>query len=238
MTASEIKLLKKLHQKKYRKEVGKFFVEGKKLCDEAIHNSPELIDIIYFTEEGYLAPDNLKSEKISSKEMERITALKNPSPFLVVLKMKVVKDNLKGNCLLLESLKDPGNMGTIIRSADWFGIEKIYLTPECVDVYNPKVIQATMGSFFRVQFQEISLNELGHIKKPLVGASLKGMNIQSSYLPKEYCLVIGNESKGISDEMSDKIDLEIKIPGKGKAESLNASVATGIMLFNLTFPNN
>ncbi len=231
MTAAEIKFIKKLHQKKYRKEEQKYFVEGRKLYEEALKNCPDLIESVYYTKSEDQPENQKNSELISEKEMSRISALKNPSPFLVLLKMSPLNLTNSNRSLFLEDIKDPGNMGTIIRSADWFGIEKIYVSSECVDLYNPKVIQATMGSFFRVNFEETTATELASQSIPLYGATLDGESIHTIEFPDEVCLVIGNESKGIQENTAELLTRKIFIPGKGKAESLNASVAAGIVLF-------
>jgi TrmH family RNA methyltransferase len=234
MTVNEIKFIKKLHQKKYRSEEKKYFIEGKKLFLEAITVCPEQIECIYFTNVIKEIPHNIKSELISEKEMTRITALKNPSEVFVILKMKKSSEVATGNSLFLEDIKDPGNMGTIIRTADWFGIKTIYHTPETVDLYNPKVIQATMGSFFRVNFIETSSDSIKDLNHTLVGATLSGENVDHFKTPKNYCLVIGNESKGMKDSTIALLDSEVKIPGYGNAESLNASIAAGILLYKFS----
>ncbi|MCB0476820.1 MAG: RNA methyltransferase [Crocinitomicaceae bacterium] len=231
MTANEIKFIKKLHQKKYRKEEGKYFVEGKKLVDEALENCPHLIEFIYTSDSNFEASSEVNIQSISPKEMSRITALKTPSPFLAVIKMNSTEPKKKSKTLFLENIKDPGNFGTIIRSVDWFGMDAVYYSPECVDIYNPKVIQATMGSFFRVPLIEKASSELRAVGSQIIGATLQGNDLGEFVVPENFCLVIGSESHGISEDLISQLDQQVKIPGYGKAESLNASVAAGILLF-------
>ncbi|MEZ4936598.1 MAG: RNA methyltransferase [Crocinitomicaceae bacterium] len=233
MTVNQIKFIKKLHQKKYRFEEKMYFVEGKKLVEEALENCPEKIEVIYTTESENLYPENLTVEKISAKDMSRISALKSSSPFLAILKM-TESPNLKAErTIYLENIKDPGNFGTIVRTADWFNLDAVYFSPECVDVYNPKVIQSTMGSFFRVPLIELKPEHLPSLELPLIGAALNGENLNSSKFSEKYCLVIGSESHGLSDEVMKLLDTKVKIPGTGKAESLNASIAAGILMYAL-----
>lgn len=233
MTTNEIKFIKKLHQKKYRKEEGKYFVEGKKLTLEALDNCKEDILKIYRTTEDISIPQGIDHMKISEKEMSRISALKTASPFLTLMSVKKDTFSSPEISLYLENIKDPGNFGTIIRTADWFGISTIYYSPECVDTYNPKLIQSTMGSFFRVQLIEEELEHLKSLQVPVLGATLDGEELPKIKLPRKYCLVIGSESHGISTKAIEILDQKIKIPGKGKAESLNASIAAGILMFAL-----
>lgn len=236
MTVNEIKFIKKLHQKKYRSEEKKFFVEGQKLFEEVVENCKDLILGIYCTNKFVISHSDLNFTAVSEKEMSRITALKNPSEILVVLKMSPFSFFDSDQSIFLENIKDPGNMGTIIRSADWFGINTIYYTKESVDIYNPKVIQATMGSFFRVKLIEASISELKSKNHTLIGATLGGENLNQFKAPEKYVLIIGNESKGIAEETIALLDFQVSIPGYGKAESLNASVATGILLYKLSQP--
>lgn len=236
MTANEIKFIKKLQQKKYRFENKQYIIEGNKLVTEAIANCPDKIDQILTTKSLNDYPKSIKVSEIGHKEMERITALKSASEVLAVMKMMDLKEISQGNSLYLEDIKDPGNMGTIIRTADWFGISNIYFSKDCVDIYNPKVIQATMGSFFRVNLVKKDIIDLAD--ENLVGATLNGELIDESDIPEDFCLVIGNESKGISESTLKLLNSEVKIPGFGKAESLNASIASGILMYAFSRPKN
>jgi len=138
--------------------------------------------------------------------------------------------------LVLDFIQDPGNMGTIIRIADWFGIENVFCSNDCADIYNPKVVQSTMGSITRVRVEYVELGVWlkNNSEARTYAAVLNGRDITKMEKLNEGIIVIGNESKGISEEIMKMINVQITIPGKGKAESLNAAVATGIILSHLT----
>ena len=168
-------------------------------------------------------------------ELEKISLLTTANHVLAVFKKKAPAEpvNIKGKITLgLDTIQDPGNLGTIIRTADWFGIENIVCSPACADMYNPKVVQSTMGSLARVNIFYTDINgwlkKNGSIKK--YAAALHGKNVGSLKAVKEAILIIGNEGKGISDAVMNAVDEKITIPKIGEAESLNAAVATGIIL--------
>lgn len=168
------------------------------------------------------------------EDLSRMGSFQNNDAMLAVARMKKEADPItaKGLVLVLDEIRDPGNMGTMIRTADWFGITQIVASPGCVDFYNPKVISATMGSFCNVNFccRELS-GFLKNIKSPVYGAFLNGNPLESIHFDPNAVIVIGNESAGISDSVASVIQNRIKIEGKGHAESLNASVAAGILLY-------
>lgn len=173
----------------------------------------------------------------SKKDLERIATTKTANE--VVLVGKKILNNAKIDvnnqwALFLDKVQDPGNVGTIIRIADWFGISKVFLSQECADLYNPKVLQSTMGGFLRVQVINMEFDALKEIQPELkvYATHLKGKSMYDLDL-EPGLIVIGNESKGIQDKIVDASDVLIKIPSKGKAESLNASVACGIIVANL-----
>jgi TrmH family RNA methyltransferase len=163
--------------------------------------------------------------------MQRISTLKNHNGILAIL--RIPKNNefeTNGRVICLDNIQDPGNLGTIIRIADWFGIEHIIASNQTADCYNPKTIQATMGSIFRVSITYKNLSEfLQEIKTPIYGAVMDGTSIQEVTMEAEGVLVIGNEGKGISDEVMPYLSHRISIPRIGGAESLNAGVACGIL---------
>lgn len=172
--------------------------------------------------------------EINEKEMKSISALSTPSNFLAVAKQKKQQADLsKSNfVLVLDNVKDPGNLGTIIRTADWFGIHAIVCSNECVDVYNPKVVQATMGSIFRANVTYVNLLEFFQQNNaiPVYGAMLEGENIYEKPIQdKKAFLLMGSESFGISKELTPFITNKVMIPKFGGAESLNVAVATGIL---------
>ncbi|MCC7331805.1 MAG: RNA methyltransferase [Flavobacteriales bacterium] len=216
--------------KKFRTQYGTFLVEGKKLIEE-LRMSDFEIEQIYSTE-------NLQQinsvVSISEAEMKSISALSTPSPFLAVVKQKknLVYQEKNNLTLVLDQIKDPGNLGTIIRTADWFGISQIICSHNCVDVYNPKVVQATMGSIFRVSVFYDELEEFFKKNKqiPVFAADLDGKNVlKTPIFQKKSFMLMGSESFGITKNLHQFITQKITIPSYGSAESLNVSVATGIL---------
>jgi TrmH family RNA methyltransferase len=183
-----------------------------------------------------MATENKHAEVVSMADMERMSSLSSPSPCLAVLKQRkdVLPNDMKGNWLLLDALADPGNLGTIIRTAEWFGLEGIYCAGDCVELYNPKVVQATMGSIFRQKMvygsKETILSKAKSAGIRILGASMNGVNAKDFVFEKTDIIVIGNESRGISEDFMSEIKEIISIQGKGRAESLNASVAAGIIM--------
>lgn len=172
--------------------------------------------------------------------MEKITALNSPSPVLAVLNSLYYPisdlDLSLGRHLYLDSIKDPGNLGAILRVAEWFGISSVLLAPDCVDILNPKVVQASMGSILRVPFcyltSEDLLFQVHKLGIPLVAATLDGENIYTTKIPGNAIICIGSESHGISEILKENCSIQIKIPAAttNKSESLNAAIATGIIL--------
>lgn len=231
-TNNHKKLIKSLHQKKYRDLNGLFIVEGKKCVSELLESDLE-VEFLLTTQN--LADSFPQATIISQKEMDAISALKTAPGILAVTKFPKRSDlNLGNKVIILDNLKDPGNLGTIIRTAEWFGITDIILSPESVEEFNPKVIQSTMGSFFRVNMHRKSLaDSILDLKSKgytVLGADMEGTSIKEMNWPDKMGLVIGNESHGISSEVSALIDEKITIPGSGNAESLNAAVATSIII--------
>lgn len=239
-------MLRSLKQKKYRIKEKLFVAEGTKITFEAIKNVPHLIHGIYSTHNwshDFNIPDNLlnKYHTLDKDEINKISNLTTPQEVLVVLKQdKPVIENFKIRdiTILLDGIKDPGNLGTIIRIADWFGIKNIVCSDDCVDCYNPKVIQSTMGSIFRANIFYTGLEQfvkeyLSAYKVIVYGASLTGNNIYNEILKKPAFIIIGSESHGISKNLSDLLNNEISIPSgvaSGfKTESLNAAIASGII---------
>ena len=233
LSKNQLKLITSLKQKKYRIQHGLFVAEGIKVVKELLNSPIELVNL-YCTKEL----DEFLSYNpaiISDKELSKISNLKTPNKVLGVFKtpkQHSYKD--KGLVLVLDDIKDPGNLGTIIRLCDWFGIEQLVCSNETVDSYNAKVVQATMGSLTRVS---IIYEELIPFFKttslPVYGALLDGENVYKSKLPKDAILVIGNESNGISTPIINSISNKITIPRFGnlqQTESLNAATATAILL--------
>lgn len=231
LSSNTIKFIKSLHQKKYRDEHNLFIVEGEKLVNEALNSNFKIKEIY-------------KKEDIGEEAMERVSALSSPSPILAIVEKRdnsnidfLPKDTNNQLVLALDGIKDPGNLGTIIRIADWFGIETIIASIGTVELYNPKVIQSTMGAIFRKNIIYCNLvDELRRYKdngSKIFGTFLDGDNIYNSTKLQHGIIVIGSESNGISNEISRLITERITIPsfainGIG-SESLNAAVATGIV---------
>ncbi|TVQ09021.1 MAG: RNA methyltransferase [Bacteroidetes bacterium] len=247
LSSSKIKWIRSLSQKKYRKQEGFFVAEGDKIVKELLDSTLEVRDL-YATESwaaDTVFPQGLNPQIVNSKELERISSLNTPNQALAVVKIPVKNPasiQLKGHfTLVLDNIQDPGNLGTIIRTADWFGIRNIVCSVDTAELYNPKVIQATMGSFMRVnvlytQLDEFLLNIPANF--PVIGAMLEGENLFKTTMPSEGIVVMGNESKGISQSIQDLVTSKIFIPrgseNKEQPESLNAAVAAGIILSQLS----
>lgn len=238
LSKNEIKLVKSLQMKKYRDLNRLFVVEGVKLVNELFEQSAFKIDAVFHTPsfEGAI-PGSLHTFQITESELERISGLKNPNKVLAVVKYPapVTIDYMENNLvLLLDRVNDPGNLGTIIRTADWFGIRQVIASPSTVDLFNPKVIQSSMGAVYRIQYHREDLVEtcqqLQANDFQLMGADLGGKNLYEVDFPAKTGLIMGSESHGISDELQKLIDLSITIPQFGQTESLNVAMASGIIL--------
>jgi RNA methyltransferase, TrmH family len=231
VSKNQIKTISSLHQKKYRKINELFIAEGQKTIAELI-SAGFVLDNLFVTEQLNLHETEII---ISETDLKKISALKTPNNCLAVFKTKpTLKIIEKGLILVLDNLQDPGNLGTIIRLADWFGVAQIICSEETVDLYNPKVVQATMGSLARTEiiYTDI-LAFLKQTKMPIYGTFMDGENIYKNTLPTEAIIVMGNEGNGISKPIEALITQKIAIPRFGtiqKTESLNVSTATAIIL--------
>ena len=232
------KLIKALHQKKNRKETGKFLVEGAKNVEELLASDYK-IDSLYATKdfavehEAVLRKKNVRAQVVEASELAAFGTLEHNDGALAVAMQKAtdMPKEFSGITLVLDDIRDPGNLGTLIRIADWYGIKNIVCSPSCVDWHNPKVISATMGSFTRVSGHYAELPAfLKSSKLPVLGAFLDGDNVHKMKFPKDGILVVGSESHGISREVEKFVTQKITIPAFGGAESLNAAVAGGIIL--------
>nr|WP_067058090.1 RNA methyltransferase [Mucilaginibacter sp. L294] len=243
LSKSQISLLTSLQYKKFRREHGLFMVEGYKSITEFI-DSDYHVHTIYHTPD--IAPKLLKLsrkinfQEISLNDLQKISALKNPADAIATVNIPQWNDlnhiTLKNKfSLVLDGVQDPGNLGTIIRTADWFGITNIICSEDTVDAYNPKVVQATMGSLARVNVTYTNLAGLiSAAKLPVFGALLNGDNIYSTNFGTEGLLVMGNEGNGIRPDIQALVTKAITIPRIGKAESLNVAIATAICCSELT----
>lgn len=229
LTHAQIKMIRSLKDKKFRDEYGLFVVEGEKLVREALDSSYE-VESVY------------RIEGIGENVMSRISLCATPSPVLALVRIPADRSSYGkcgisgGLCLALDSVRDPGNMGTILRVADWFGVETVYLSADCTDIFAPKVVQATMGSIFRVRTEVADIPELCRAftsqGRPVYGTLLDGEDIYASNLEEQALVVMGNESNGISGAVRNEISRGLRIPsfGKSGAESLNVAVATAVTL--------
>jgi len=237
VTKSELKYIQSLSDKKVRLETGCFIAEGVKLVGEMIAAGYPLKAV--YALDSWESPDpSIEVTRIEAFELEKMSMLQTPNQVLAVAIMPQKKEvlNLEGPLtIVLDGIQDPGNMGTIIRTADWFGITQIVASEDTVDVYNPKVIGATMGSFMRVSVTYKNLAEwLPTIKLPVYGALLEGENVFTIKTPQKGLLVIGSEGKGIRENIFEFITHPVTIPKIGDAESLNAGIAAGIIVAQLT----
>jgi TrmH family RNA methyltransferase len=236
LSKNEAKYIQSLSRKRQRQEERLFIAEGVKLADELL-KSHYAIRRIYATAGWIALHAGIDATLVSDEELGRISALPAPNQVLVIAEQEQpptepVLDNQLS--LVLDGIQDPGNFGTIIRIADWFGIGQVIAGDDTVELYNPKVIQATMGSFTRVQVWYKPLKDFMPANMlPVYGAVLDGSSIYELPPVKEGLLLIGNEGKGISDDLLSFITHPITIPRLGGAESLNAAVAAGIIVAQL-----
>ncbi|GAA0879370.1 RNA methyltransferase [Algoriphagus jejuensis] len=241
LSKNTVKFIKSLHQKKYRSESGKFFVEGEKSVLEVLQ-SDFLVDQLVVTESfedrnfGMIKSFGGEVIRATQKQLEDLGQFQSNDSALAVVQMKSnVRFSPESDPLILalDDVRDPGNLGTIIRVADWYGITKLVFSPQTAEFYNPKVIQATMGSFTRVQFFYEDLAQVfEQWKLPVYGAFLGGENIHTLQKPNRGILLMGNESKGISPLLETRVTQKVTIPGFGQAESLNVAIATAILCDN------
>jgi TrmH family RNA methyltransferase len=237
VTKSELKYIQSLSDKKVRLETGCFIAEGVKLVGEMIAAGYPLKAV--YALDTWESPDaTLEVTRIEAFELEKMSMLQTPNQVLAVAMMPQKKETLDlagPLTIVLDGIQDPGNMGTIIRTADWFGITQIVASEDTVDVYNPKVIGATMGSFMRVSVTYKNLADwMPTVKLPVYGALLEGENVFTIKTPQKGLLVIGSEGKGIRENILDLITHPVTIPKIGDAESLNAGIAAGIIVAQLT----
>ncbi len=242
----KLKHIKSLQLKKYQKQEQKFLVEGEKSVLEIL-NSHYKINILLATKrflEIYqtIIPENSYDvEVVSEKELEKTGTLKTNNAALAVVEIpKAVDFDEKKVSLLpvFENLQDPGNLGTIIRTCDWYGLDTIILSEDSVDVYNSKVIQSSMGSFTRVNVLYKDLKSfLNQTNIPVIGTRLDGENLYDFSWPERVIVIFGNESKGISDDLDPFITAGVSIPRYGSAESLNVGIATAVVLDNIRRSN-
>ena len=239
ITSNQIKFVRSLHLKKNRDVHNCFIVEGEKIVDEILRSDFNVHSIFATKDCKSVVIENSKTHLVSDKELERVSALKSPNKVIAIVEKR---DNNfkflsveKGLTLVLDNIKNPGNLGTIIRVCDWFGIKNIICSNSSVDMYNPKVVQATMGSFLRVDLYYTDIETL--IKRlpnnfPIYGSYMEGANVADVNLKEDAFLIMGNESVGISKKLEKLISNKISVRKyNSQAESLNVANATSIFLY-------
>ena len=240
ISKAHIKEVRLLHQKKFREENGLFIAEGPKVVNELLNSKYKLKEV-FCTDEFRIQNIEFRINKITEKELGQISALTTPNQVLGVFEIPSPLVSRPSSFSLelliaLDDIRDPGNLGTIIRIADWFGIHHIICSENCVDIYNPKVVQASMGSIARVNvfYENLAsfFNDSRIMNKELkiYAATLDGKNIYTEQLPDKGIILIGNESKGISGNVLQFVTHKVSIPNfSPKTDSLNAAVATAII---------
>ena len=241
LSKTKVKYIQSLGHKKRRDEEQVFIAEGPKIVGELLAE-PRIHALEIFALQDWLQqnsiPANVEQHIVTQEELEKITQLSTANKVLAIFQQPKAIENIDTNnkwVLLLDGIQDPGNMGTIIRIADWFGIKQIICSHECASIYNTKVIQSSMASIARV---DVLVTDLlpwvnAHPSCKYYAASLEGENLTAMNKLKEGIIMIGNESKGLNPELLAKAHVRITIPRLGQAESLNAAVATGIILSHL-----
>jgi len=233
LSKSQLKLINSLQQKKYRTKHGFFIAEGTKVVKEFLNSNIELEHLFFV--DGFGFEDVEKRTQISEVELKKMSALKTPNNVLALFKIpNEVAPMNDGFILVLDQINDPGNLGTIIRLCDWFGVNQLVCSNNTVDCYNSKVVQASMGSLTRISIAYTDL--LPYLKNtplPKFATLMNGESVYKSSLPKEAVLVMGNEANGISELLLNELNTTISIPRFGKSqetESLNVATATAILL--------
>jgi len=238
LSKSQIGFIKSLHQKKYRKEHGLFIVEGLKTLMEFFSSKYQIQSIYYLPQYQSLLPklpSNIKLFEVNNVELEKISTLQAPQGILALIaipeNLEIAPEALVGEfSLALDGIQDPGNMGTIIRTADWFGFKNIICSTNTVEAFNPKTVQATMGSLARVNICYTSLPEyIQNLEIPVYAAMLNGESLYEIEWERNGLVVLGNEGKGVSDEVANLISRRLTIPRVGAAESLNVSISAAII---------
>ena len=234
ISKNQLKVITSLSQKKYRQKHNLFIAEGIKVVNELLNSSFE-IDTLFATDDFNVAISSDKICRISDKDLQKISSLKTPNKVLGLFKISDEKPlNKTGLTVVLDCVNDPGNLGTIIRLCDWFGVSQLICSKDTVDCYNQKVVQASMGSLKRVSIKYIDLEPyLKETELPTYIADMDGENVYKTKLPNEGILIMGNEANGVSETIKSLIKNKISIPISGitkETESLNVATATAILL--------
>ncbi|SFU44242.1 RNA methyltransferase, TrmH family [Pustulibacterium marinum] len=234
VSKNQLKLITSLHQKKYRNKYNLFVAEGIKVINEYLDAGFELHQLFATSFDAFHSEGKNEVE-ITETELKKISRLNSPNVGVALFKIPAAKPIVKDKLIVgLDEVNDPGNLGTIIRLCDWFGVRQLVCSENTVDCYNPKVIQATMGSLSRVNVSYISLKTfLTEAELPIFAAMMDGENVYEAHLPENGILIMGNEANGISEEILQAVTKSISIPRFGdlqQTESLNVATATAILL--------
>lgn len=246
LSKNKTKFINSIKKKKYRELSRCFFVEGEKLVDELLHSNIQITEVLstsdWLDKNKHNLPSDIEISEITDADLKKISSLTTPNKVFAIAKQPKFsfnKDEIQNELsLILDNINDPGNLGTIIRIADWFGIKNIFCSIESVDVYNPKVVQASMGALYRVKVHYVDLEsfllEFSQLENfRIFGTFLEGENIYNEKLDKNGFIIMGSESHGISEYLKPHINKKLFIPnypGNVKtSESLNISVATAII---------
>lgn len=247
ISKNKIKYLRSLASKKFRDKHNAFIIEGEKIILEALSQFPEQIQEVYardiwLGDHSQKITAHIEASAVSEEEMKKISSWKTPQPVLAVCMKELRRkpsQRPQSLSILLDDIQDPGNLGTIIRLADWFGIQEVFCSPNTADCYNPKAIQASMGAIFRVNVTYQDLEEhIAETKKAnpevsIYASSLDGEDLYSTELKLPAFIIMGNESKGIASKIQSISDNKLRIPdfspSKHKTESLNVAIATSII---------
>lgn len=243
ISKSDVKYIQSLAHKKFREEEGLFVVEGVKMVQEMLIEYPEKIAHLYATlpwadQLSKFGTLKCPVSVIDDKTLNRVSQLKTPNEVLVLVKLPQQMDvevDKNGLTVVLDQVQDPGNLGTIIRTCDWFGVKNIVCSPDTVDAFNHKTVQAAKGSLLRLNICYTDLSTFLSNQKdiPIYAAVLGGRSVNEVSFQQPAILVVGNEANGISSEVINFATEKITIPKIGKAESLNAAIATAIILSNM-----
>ena len=234
ISKNQLKLITSLSQKKYRQKHNLFIAEGVKVLNELL-NSPFEIETLFCTDDFETTISEKKVVRISETELKKVSTLKSPNKALGIFKIPKEKAlQNSGLTIALDAINDPGNLGTIIRLCDWFGVNQLVCSKDTVDCYNQKVVQASMGSLTRVSIHYTDLeNYITKSNLDTFIADMDGENVYKTKLPKEGILIMGNEANGVSEEIKSLLQYKISIPRFGETqetESLNVATATAILL--------
>lgn len=247
ITKSELKFLRSLHHKKFRQKHQQFLIEGTRIIEEAISGNCQIVKVWHLSnlderQQGLIKEcekKNIPAVTISDRYLSQISDTVHHQGILALARLPEEEEISKGsksNWLYLDNIRDPGNLGTILRTADWFGINRVALSPKCVDVYNSKVLRSGMGAHFHLAAHTgVNLTQIKNMGHTIIASDPKGKLISKyqAQTHKNWCLILGCEAHGISDDIKPLVDHYVVIPGKGKAESLNVAVASGIMMYLL-----